>query len=65
MGRLMSQTQIIVLLVAGYAALVTLVRLMLARRNRLVKDLQAEAEAQARRKKAEQDNAPRAPRKAG
>lgn len=41
----MSQPQVILILIAGYAAVMTLARLMLGERNKLWKQLQSEAEA--------------------
>jgi len=61
----MSRTQIVLLAVAGYFAVVTLVRLMLARRRRLAEQLHGRAAAEARRKKAGAAPAPRTQRKAG
>ncbi len=47
----MAPWQIILLLAAGFVAVTTLVRLMAARRDTLVAELQRQAEAEARLKK--------------
>lgn len=47
----------IILAVAGYLAVMTLVRLMIRRRDSLVKELEAQAERERRRKAAEAEAA--------
>jgi hypothetical protein len=61
----MSPALIIALVVAAFASVTVLARLMLAQRNQLIKQLYQQAEAEAQRKKAEQKKSAKAKRKAG
>ncbi len=61
----MAPWQMILLLVAGFVAVTTLVRLMAARRGALVAHLQREAEAEARVKKQQAAQKKAAARRAG